>query len=357
MNSFKSCFLLILLFSATTFVAQDRLAPSPIGTIAEEPLSFFEYIIRDSISKMTMMADFSTLRKNKYVEEYYDGHLSFLNGDSLLQSFSASFRSRGNSRKKLCFHPSLKIKLPKKKLKKYGLNKDNKYKLVCQCSYGKVHQQSLLREYLAYKIFNLISPYSFRVHLLEIDYIELPKARKTKRVGFLLESKKSLEKRLDGIILEREEIELDKISRTESIRMSLFQYMIANTDWNIPALHNVKLLLSQDKDLVPIPYDYDYSGIADTPYATANPDYPIKKHTDRYFLSNEYTEEEINEQLVYFLEQKEEVIALINQSDFLSRSSRRFVNRFINEFYKTIENEKKRRRKLVKIKTKSSRSY
>jgi len=300
MESFKSTFFWILLFLPSALVAQDSLPATAPEKAKEEPLSFFQYIVRDSISKMTMMADFNTLRKNKYKEEYYKGQLSFLDGNNLLQSFSVSFRSRGNSRKKLCYYPSLKLKLSKKELKKQGLNKDNKYKMVCQCSYGKTHQQTLLREFLAYKIFNLISPYSFQVHLIQIDYIGIPRSRKSKRFGFLLESKKSLEKRLNGIVVERDDVVLNRISRIESIRMSIFQYMIANTDWNIPALHNIKLLLDKNEDLIPIPYDYDYSGLVNTPYATSNPDYPIKSHIDRYFLSDNYTAEEINEQLSLF---------------------------------------------------------
>ncbi|MFT6707750.1 MAG: hypothetical protein ACJATF_002596, partial [Flavobacteriales bacterium] len=171
-----------------------------------------------------------------------------------------------------------------------------------------------------------------------------------KRFGFLLESKTTLEKRLNGTIVEREEVVLDRISRRESIRMSLFQYMIANTDWNIPALHNVKLLLDKNENLIPIPYDYDYAGLTNTPYATANPDYPIKSHTDRYFLSNNYTAAEINEQLIYFHQQKESIAKLMEQFSFLSKRSKRFVTRFINRFYKTIEDEKKVRQQLIKQK-------
>jgi len=351
MNSLNSFIFGILLLAATPIIAQDKLASSTPEVISEEssPVSFFEYIIRDSISKVTVTADFNALRLNRYIEEYYPGQLVLKKGDTLLQELPVSFRARGNSRKKLCFYPSLKIKLSKKALKKQGFNKDNKYKLVCQCRSGKVHQQSLLREFLAYKIFNLISPYSYRAHLLEVDYIQVSKSRKKRHFAFILESKKSLEERLDGEIVDRDGIVLDKISREESIRMSLFQYLIANTDWEIPALHNIKLLLENDGNLVPIPYDYDYSGLADSPYATPNADYPIKKHTDRYFISDNYTEAEIDKQLVYFLEQEEAIKSMIREADFLRRSSKRFVKRYINEFYRIIENERRRRWALITI--------
>lgn len=344
----KYSILLICFLCATTVAAQHKNATPAPEKLTEESISFFDYIQADSISKITMVADFTSIRKNKYKEEYYDGELKYMDEEDNLQILPVSFRTRGNSRKKLCYHPSLKLKIKKKELESRGLNKDNKYKMVCQCNSGKAHQQSLLREFLAYKIYNLISPNSYQVYLLEINYEEKRNGRKNKRFGFLLESKKSIEKRLNGKIIEREEMHSGQISRTESLRMSLFQYMIANTDWNVPALHNVKLLLDKNNKLIPIPYDYDYSGLAKAPYAIPNPDYPIKSLTERYFLSENYTRSEINEQLIYFHQQKKAIHAMVDEFGLLSRWSKRFANRFINDFYKTIENPKKVARHLIK---------
>lgn len=345
---FKYVLLGIYFFLCTSAGAQNAVAQVLSEKTEEVSPSFFDYLVADSIMEITMIADFFTIRKNKYQEEYYSGHLNFIDSNNTVQSFPVSFRTRGKSRKKVCFHPALKLKFPKKELQSKDLSDDNKYKLVCQCNSGKLHRQSLFREYLAYKIYNLISPYSFEVHLLNINYIETGTMRKEQRYAFLLESEKSVEKRLNGIVIDRDLFALDQISRTESIRMSLFQYMIANTDWNVPALHNVKLLLDKNKQLIPIPYDYDYSGLAKTPYASPNPDYPIKTVTDRYFLSADYTESEINEQLVYFHQQKKAVKALITNFEFLNKRSRRFVDRFINRFYKTIEDPRRVAKELVK---------
>ncbi|MFK7810692.1 MAG: hypothetical protein AB8F74_22985 [Saprospiraceae bacterium] len=343
-------FLLLVVLSSTTLLlsAQSKAVAISQEKNKDRPLSFFDYMIADSISEIRLTADFSTLRRNRYKEDYYTGQLQFLDNDDSIQNYEVALRTRGKSRKKVCYYPALKLKLSKKELKQNGLSNDNKYKMVCQCKAGKSHQQSLLREYIAYKIYNLISPNSFRVHLLKLNYKDTSTRKEEKRYAFFLESAKGLEERLDGKIIDREKLELSKISRKESIQLSIFQYMIANTDWNIIALHNVKLLLDQNNSIIPIPYDYDYSGLADTPYATPNPDYQMESVRDRYFLSDGYTKTEINKALVNFHEQKEEVEELVSSFNLLSKKSKRHTLRFLKDFYKTIEKPKRVTRELVK---------
>jgi hypothetical protein len=58
--------------------------------------------------------------------------------------------------------------------------------------------------------------------------------------------------------------------------------MIGNTDWWIHRRHNVDLVELADGSLVPIPFDFDYAGIINTPYAIPSPSMPIKSVEDRF---------------------------------------------------------------------------
>ena len=53
--------------------------------------------------------------------------------------------------------------------------------------------------------------------------------------------------------------------------MMLFEYMIGNTDWSTYALHNMELVRKEDGDHLPIPYDFDFSGLVNTIYANPDP--------------------------------------------------------------------------------------
>ena len=61
---------------------------------------------------------------------------------------------------------------------------------------------------------------------------------------------------------------------------SVFMYMVGNTDWSLPYLHNIRVF-QNFTSYIAVPYDFDWSGIVDAPYAV--PDYRlnIKSVRDR----------------------------------------------------------------------------
>ncbi len=317
----------------------QQAAPKPEAAKAEE--SLFDHFVTNQIEAITLTSDFKTIRKNRFKEDYYPGKLHFTGKDGATRHLPVSVRTRGSSRKRVCKHPSLKLKIEKKELKAAGFKTDNKYKIVCQCRSDKSSLQLLLKEYLAYKLYNLLSDYSYQVYLLQIHYLQSDSDKPESRYAILLESKKGIEARLSGEIIDRDELKLDNISRKASIRLHLFQYMIGNTDWGISFMHNVKLLLQDDGQLIPIPYDFDYAGLVNAAYAAPNPDYPIDKTTERYFQKEGCTAEEINEQLATFKARRTAILTSAEQVPLLNGSSRQFLRKFLHSFFKTIDDPDK----------------
>ena len=62
--------------------------------------------------------------------------------------------------------PPIELNIKKANFGYSDLNKISKLKLVPQCSSGKEKEDYVLREYLAYKLFNVLTDTSFRVRLL-----------------------------------------------------------------------------------------------------------------------------------------------------------------------------------------------
>jgi len=153
-------------------------------------------------------------------------------------------------------------------------------KLVTHCRASEGFQQYALMEYATYRLYNQLTPMSIRARLAKIDYVDASGRPVTSRVGFFLEDIDDVARR-NGM---REakmgaRIAVTQLSAADSGRVGVFQYMIGNLDWAMQAgppgdncCHNSLLIGSSGSSspaLVPVPYDWDFSGLVDAPYATA----------------------------------------------------------------------------------------
>lgn len=152
-----------------------------------------------------------------------------------------------------------------------------KLKLVTHCKNSPGFQQYVLLEYSAYKMYNLLTPHSFDVRLANVDYRDETGRPIISRIGYFLEDLKDLAKR-NGLKESHAPnlIPMADLSPPDAARYALFQDMIANHDWSMRAgpagkscCHNAELMgpLAPGATVV-VPYDFDFSGFVDTPYAT-----------------------------------------------------------------------------------------
>lgn len=164
-------------------------------------------------------------------------------------------------------------------------------KLVTHCRSSAGFQQYLLTEYAAYKIFNQLTPLSYRARLATVDYVEPSGKVSTSRWGFLIEDLDDVAKR-NGLAEARvgDRINAGQLEPMQAARVALFQYMIGNLDWSMRAgpkgegcCHNSRLLSGQGATLVPVTYDFDFSGMVDAPYALPPEQIPVRSVRTRYY--------------------------------------------------------------------------
>jgi hypothetical protein len=151
-------------------------------------------------------------------------------------------------------------------------------KLVTHCRNSDSFQQYVLLEYAAYRMFNALSPASFRVRLATIDYVDGGRPM-TSRYGFFIEDLRDVARR-NGMQEAKlpERIPISALSPRHAALYAMFQHMIANHDWSMRAgpagdecCHNAKLIAAARgvaAGVIPIPYDFDFSGLVNAPYAT-----------------------------------------------------------------------------------------
>ena len=210
------------------------------------------------------------IRKKTDDSTYIDSSVDYQLNDGSWQSLPVKLRRRGNNRLKNCYFAPLNVKLKKSDTKNTLFEGHKNLKIVLPCFLEKENNDNVVKEYLAYKLFEIVSPYHFQTRLLNIDFEEErgENSKSHNLKGILIEDDKNVAKRLDGRIYERD-MHPGNQETVSSIRNALFQYMIGNTDFSQAYQHNIKVMYI-NKAMVPIPYDFDMSGFVNTSYAAAS---------------------------------------------------------------------------------------
>ena len=209
--------------------------------------------------------------------------------------------------------------------------------MVTHCANSRLNLNYVLKEYLAYKIYNLLSPYSFRVRLVKVKYVDT--GRKNKEYdtwGFFIEPEDLLAERLDALPVKLDYPGLSQTDPEVTGIMTVFNYLIGNADYSVTSRHNVKLLRLKDlgkMNPVPVPYDFDYSGLVNAHYAIPGDNLGITSVTQRYFLGPCRSEEDFRQIFSYFFGKKEEIYQLIESFEYLDERERNWAIAYLDEFF------------------------
>jgi len=200
---------------------------------------------------------------------WFSDKLYFKDAVGVNDSINVDLKSRGHFRLANCYYPPLWVKIDKKAAKGTEFDGNKKLKLVMPCDNQRRSNALVVREYLCYKLFELISPYSFSTRLVNIDLTELrdKKAKNYKLKGILLEDFDKLAKRLGAKAVKDTSIAPWDLEDTSAMRLYLFELLIANTDWSTSAQHNARAIHLRNGNYIPLPYDFDMSGMVDAPYS------------------------------------------------------------------------------------------
>jgi hypothetical protein len=246
---------------------------------------------------------------------------------------------RGHFRHDYCYVPPVKVIF--KNTKPTILASLKSMKLVNECKISKTYEQYLLKEFIIYKIYNLISDMSFRVRLLNITFQDsLGKKKPITEHAFFMEEIKDLAKRNGCEEWRRGNLVTEATNRKQMTVVAIFEYMIGNTDWAVPVNHNIRLIASlKDSSLKPfaVPYDFDYSGFVNTEYAVPDERLEIENVRQRLYRGFPRTMSELNEALEIFNQQKGKIYSMINNFDLLIPASKKDLIGFLNDFYDTIK--------------------
>lgn len=304
--------------------------------------SIFDRFQELEIVEMTLTADLDSLINVRNTKEYTKAKVSYKDELGVTQNYNVKVRPRGRFRRRVCDMPPLKLKISKKQLEAAGLSKHNDLKLVTHCLDDESGKDNLvLREYLAYQLFEALTPQSFRTQLARITYQDddNPDFQMT-RYGFLIEDVDELAERIGGkeckdcYGLPKEQYQ----NSAEHI-VSLFQFMVGNTDWSLEMNRNVKQIRMPGGDYIPVPYDFDFSVLVGAPYLRPNGDLNQTAEMERIFLGHAKNVKEIYSTLAYFKTKEGELIDIVRGFKFLNREERYDIEMYLKSFFEHLKSK------------------
>ena len=309
--------------------------------------TFFEYLAQNNVSEITITSDFKQFKKSKDEGDYQAATIDFEteNGDQI--NLEVEIRARGNKRKEICLYPPIKLKMGTIALNQLGVADEDEYKLVCQCEKGEEYQQMLLKEFMAYQLYNIVTENSFKTHLFKFNRVDTKTGKTEVQYAFVIEKMNSLRNRLHAKKIEDSLVNNHQLDRNSLLRMCLFQYLIGNTDLGLNNQHNLKVAKKEDAAFF-VAYDFDYSGLVNAPYAAPPEIFPINRVSDRYFMFTGCDYEEISKEVNYMLEKEKDILDYCVNFDLLSKSSQKKTQKYLTAFFDTLKNDKKVRREFIK---------
>jgi hypothetical protein len=218
------------------------------------------------------------------------------------------------------------------------------------------YESYLLREFLAYRIYNLLTEKSVRVRLLNIVYRKPGgKGSDQPRKAFFSEHFNSMAERNGAVVRWERGNVPPPADPMELATMDLFQFMIGHVDWSTTRQHNVMLIRAQDASeeaaqeerVTAVPYDFDFSGLVSAHYAGPPPELNLLNTRHRMYRG--FCNPAIDWEALFarFQDIRPAVFELIGSVPDLSKSSQKNARRFIESFYEILDSPEKRKHQII----------
>lgn len=331
--------LLVCIVTGCIFISCNSSSDSDKESNDETLPSLFESSFNADSLAFTIRTDIQQLIDNKEVEgnSYQEAMLTGMSMGNQIFQGEINIRPRGITRKSRCNFPPLMLQVKKTQREELQVGKSENIKLVTYCKDSIGYQDWIKKEYLAYKLYNSLEEYSFRVKLVEVSYEDSKGQHPTiQRTGFIIEPLEELAERFDCDIVPDEQA-IKSIHKEKYKLLTAFQYMIGNSDWNFSNRHNIRLLQCKtDSSPIPVPYDFDYSGLVNADYATPHPMLPIKKVTERIFQWRGSADEDFSATMQVFQDKRPVLEGILKQEGLLSNETLSEAENYFDEFFQNI---------------------
>jgi hypothetical protein len=320
----KTYFLVILTFFISRAFSQDVVLFQ-----SQEPIN------------LRATGSIKSIKKNSNDSTLVPGKFEYQQGNEWI-TVPVSTRVRGNFRLKNCYFPPLKLKFKKQQSASTVFEGNKSLKLVMPCKTAGDKNELILKEYLCYQFYQVLSPYYFRTRLANLDLTEVSrkKPRNYSLLTFFVEDNSMVAKRAGGVVSDIKGIAPAAFDEKQSVRNDFFQYMIGNADWSAVYQHNSNTLIV-DKKFIPLSYDFDMSGFVNAFYAQNSPPQlgtgNVRERVYRGFCKSTPVMEEIRKE---FLQKQDLLNAVIDQhANHFKEYDVKDMKNYLEGFFDILKND------------------
>jgi len=331
--------LLIILF-LLTFFSLPQLSGQNDSSVkkrqkSEKPGQDISLFGNDRLLNISITLDLSKFMEKPSKSYSFDAVMTIYMSETNSLNKKVTINYRGTKRYEICSFPPMQLNF------KNPIHSDSseikKLKLVTNCEQNSIGDEYVLREYLVYKMFNVLTDSSFRVRLLKVSYIDKEKVKKTiTRYGFFIEPIDIVAKRTNSTVVKSLTLDQRHIVPEVMDRLAIFNYMVSNWDWSVPGQHNVAIIkpsgINSETGLA-IPYDFDLTGVVNANYAIPPPDLKITNVRERLFSGTCRSREIYMDDLKRFISKKENLYSVVDDFPYLNQRSKKDITYFLDQFF------------------------
>jgi len=298
---------------------------------------------------ITLSAPWRDVERNEKYQGTYPAKIEFTDELGNATSLNMTVERRGITRQTVCRFPPIKLRFDKKKVKGTSFRGQKSLKMVTHCQTSSRFLQFYVMEMLIYRMYNIITDFSFRVRPLTVTYVDSEQGKQQKpRFAFLIEDHSDVAKRNGQKKLSVSKTTKKQLDPPEFSNLALFQYMISNLDWSAlkgpgkdKCCHNAKLI-GQDpvKDpIYAIPYDFDAAGLINAPYASPPENLPVSMVTQRLYRGFCAHNKNVEDSRQRFLDNEQAILALVKDEPLLNSGVRKRALKYLERFFATLQDK------------------
>lgn len=320
---------------ASPILASPALAQTPL--FAED--SEIAFTIDAPMSRLAHAAPRST-----------DPYPAVLTWDGVQYPIELSARGFTRRTGGYCGFPPLRLNFDGPTLAGTQFEGQNKLKLVTQCNSSSPFAMLPVLEYAAYRLYNVITPLSYRVRAARVTYRDNARSDSPRtQFNFLIEDLDDTAARNHLVALEvgPAEVEATQLDPQAAANVAMFHFMIGNLDWDMvrgpqgeDCCHNGKLIAASSETragIIPVPYDFDQSGWVNAPYALPPESLRVANVRVRYYRGYCRYNEQARVAAELYRARRAELYAVIDGETRLPERRREGAHNYLDGFFEILD--------------------
>lgn len=306
----------------------------------------------DEILSVTITAPWRDLVRDKKYQGTYAATIEYTDHTGTVVTHKLTVERRGIKRQETCRMPPIRLRFEKAEVKGSAFRGQDSLKMVTHCQSSGRYDQYYILEMMAYRMYNLVNDFSFRVRPLSVTYKDSEKGSEEEdRFAFLIEDDSDVAKRNGLKKLEIPRIGASRLDKATSSDFALFQLMIGNVDWAAlsgpdpeECCHNVKLVaprpLKGGDTIWPVPYDFDSSGIVDAPYAQPPDSLRINTVTQRVYRGYCAHNETLQDSRQKLIALEAAIMGVLDSDERLAERSKKKATSYLEKYFDLLRDDK-----------------